>query len=45
MNTASHAFEEHNDCSHLQYFCKRNTPDDDNLVPDLKAEGIYRVSH
>lgn len=41
MNAASHAFGEHKECAELSYFCKKTTPDEDNLVPDLKSEGIY----
>lgn len=37
LNSLSHMFGEHAECSKLKYFCTLTSPDDLNYVPDLKT--------
>lgn len=42
INIPSHTFGEHQNCKNLRYFCDKDCPDLDNLVPKLKETGLYQ---
>ncbi|CAG9773318.1 unnamed protein product [Ceutorhynchus assimilis] len=42
LNIPSHTFGEHQNCKSLRYFCEKDSPCQDNLVPQLKEVALYQ---
>lgn len=42
LNIPSHTFGEHQNCKSLRYFCEKDSPCQDNLVPQLKEAALYQ---
>ncbi|KAJ8929551.1 hypothetical protein NQ314_017750 [Rhamnusium bicolor] len=40
LNSISHIFGEHKNCSTLAYFCQKTVPDVINYMPDLRSFGL-----